>query len=327
MRELRIQREDWPVRGVFSISRGSRTGIEVVVAEVVEGGCGGRGECHPYARYGETAAGVEETLIGLKDRVAAGLDCAELQEILPPGAARNALDCALWDFRAKKEGTPAWRLAGIATPPRPALCALTISVDRPERMAEKAREHSGQALLKVKLAGEGDVERMRAVREAAPDARLIIDANEAWTETHYREYAQEMAAMGVEMIEQPLPAGRDRVLRELARPAALMADESCHDRSSLPLLEGRYDVVNIKLDKTGGLTEAILLAEAAREKGFRIMIGSMLGTSLAMAPAMLLSGFAEFVDLDGPLLLAKDRENPLRFENSHIHPPDPALWG
>ncbi len=327
MRQLRVHKEKWPVRGVFAISRGSRTEIEVVVAEVVEGDCRGRGEGHPYTRYHETLDGVAAELEKLSAEVAGGIDCESLQEVLPAGAARNALDCALWDLRARQEGVPVWKLAGIREAPAPALSAFTLSVDRPEAMAARAREHAGKTLLKVKLAGEGDLERMRAVREAAPKARLIVDANEAWTEELYRKLVPELAAMRVELVEQPLPAGKDACLRGLERPVPLGADESCHDRSSLPGLEGLYDFINIKLDKTGGLTEAVRLAATARERGFRIMVGCMLGTSLAMAPATLLSGYAEFVDLDGPLLLAKDRENGLRFEECRIQPPGRALWG
>ncbi len=327
MRSLSVHKETWPVRGVFAISRGSRTEVEVVVAEIVDGDHRGRGEGHPYRRYEETWDGVAAELENLSAKVNGGLEVDELQEVLPAGAARNALDCALWDLRAKREGLPAWKLAGIREAPAPVLSAFTISVDRPEAMAEKAREHAGQPLLKIKLAGKGDLERMRAVRSAAPGARLIVDANEAWTEDLYREFVPDMAAMGVEMIEQPLPAGSDAVLRHLDRPVPLGADESCHDRSSLPGLAGLYDFVNIKLDKTGGLTEALLLAEEARERGFRIMVGCMLGTSLAMAPALLLGGMAEFVDLDGPLLLAKDREHGLRFDRGVVMPPDRRLWG
>ncbi len=327
MRELTIRRECWPVRGVFAISRGSRTEIEVVVAEIVEGACRGRAECHPYARYGETVEGVVATLEGMAGRVAAAPEPEALPEMLRPGAARNALDCALWDFRAKREGVPVWRLAGLESEPGPAQSAFTIGVDSPESMAAKARESADMPLLKLKLGGEGDPERVRAVRDAAPEARIMVDANEAWTADQYRIFAPELARLRVAIIEQPLPAGKDAVLRDLPRPVPLMADESCHDRSSLPALAGLYDYINIKLDKAGGLTEALKLAAAARESGFQVMAGSMLGTSLGMAPATLLGGMAAFVDLDGPLLLAEDRKPPLRFEGATVYPPDPALWG
>jgi L-Ala-D/L-Glu epimerase len=327
MIQLRTRIEKWPVRGVFAISRGSRTEIEVVVAEIDDGAARGWAECHPYARYGETAAGVLAQVREQEEAVARGLSPGELQNRLPPGAARNVLDCALWDFQAKREGIPVWRQAGIPSSPEPVLSAFTLSVDTPERMAEKAREHADKPLLKVKLAGKGDLERMRAVRAAAPKARLMVDANESWTEALYRELIPELAAMGVILVEQPLPADRDQALRELARPIPLMADESSHDRTSLSSLSGLYDYINIKLDKTGGLTEAVLLAKAAREAGFKLMAGSMLGTSLAMAPAVLLGPLVEFVDLDGPLLLARDRQPPLQFSGGDILPPEPELWG
>ena len=327
MRRLRVWAEKWPVRGVFAISRGSRTEVEVVVAEITEGTTRGRAECHPYARYGENAAGVIETAQAQERAVAESLTPAGLQGCLPPGAARNVLDCALWDFEAKRAGSPVWRLAGLTAVPGPALSAFTLSVDTPERMAAKAREHADKPLLKVKLAGEGDLERMQAVRAAAPEARLMVDANESWSETVYRELVPELVGLGVFLIEQPLPAGRERALRELPRPIPLMADESCHDRGSLPGLRGIYDYINIKLDKTGGLTEALLLAREAGSEGFKMVAGSMLGTSLAMAPAVLLGPLVEFVDLDGPLLLARDRRPPLRFTGGTIFPPEPELWG
>jgi L-Ala-D/L-Glu epimerase len=326
MIELTVRQETWPVRGVFRISRGSRTEVNVVVVELRQEGQVGRGESVPYSRYQEKVPEVVELVRSLAPAVAAGLTRAELQEVLAPGAARNALDCALWDLEAKRCGQPAWQLAGVDQP-RPAVTAVTISVDTPEKMAEAAAKHSSAPLLKVKLGGEGDLERMRAVREAAPTSRLIVDANEAWTAQMCREWIPVMAGLGVELIEQPLPAGEDHLLRDLSRAVPICADESCHTRADLSRLQGLYDYVNIKLDKTGGLTEALLLARAAREARFGIMVGCMLGTSLAMAPATLLTSVAGFVDLDGPLLLDRDRESGLDYTGGEVHPPLPELWG
>lgn len=326
MRELSIRQETWPVRGVFRISRGSRTEVTVVVVEIREGAATGRGESVPYSRYKETVAGVIDSIEGVRDDLIRGMNREELRQALPPGAARNALDCALWDLEAKQSGSPVWQLAGVDSP-QPATTAVTISVDTPELMAEATRKQAHAPLLKVKLGGAGDLERMAAVREAAPDARLIVDANEAWTADLCREFVPKMARLGVELIEQPLPAGADEVLREIERLVPICADESCHTASDLPRLIGLYDYVNIKLDKTGGLTEALILARKAKENGFGIMVGCMLGTSLAMAPAVLLADFATVVDLDGPLLLDKDRENALDYTGGRVHPAVATLWG
>ncbi len=258
--------------------------------------------------------------------VEGGADRRELAAALPAGAARNALDCALWDLEAKRRREPVWRLAGLPEP-RPVLTAYTLSLDTPERMAEAARAAAGRPLLKLKLGGEGDLDRVAAVRAAAPDAALIADANEAWTPDQLRRWLPELAALGVELIEQPLPAGQDAALAGIARPVPICADESCHDSASLDALVGRYDYVNLKLDKTGGLTEARRAAAKAQELGFGLMVGCMVATSLAMAPAALLAQLARYADLDGPLLLAKDREPGLRYEGSLLHPPEAALWG
>lgn len=326
MRKLTLRREVWPIRDVFTISRGSRTHIEVVVAELHGDGHTGRGESAPYSRYGETVDGVLALMDGVREEIEAGLDRGALQKRLPAGAARNALDCALWDWEAKRTGVRVWEAAGLPKP-KPMLTAYTLSVNTPEKMGEAARKAAHFPLLKVKLAGKGDLERMAAVRTGAPDSRLIIDANEAWTVDEFMRFSPRLAEMGVEMIEQPFPAGEDDSLRGLDRPVPVCADESCHVAADVERLRGAYEFVNIKLDKSGGLTEAILLTRAAREAGFRVMVGCMLGTSLAMVPATLLGIFAEFVDLDGPLLLDKDREPGLRFENGNIRPPDRPLWG
>lgn len=325
---LTVRREDFPIRGVFRIARGARTTAEVVVAEVTDGRHTGRGECVPYRRYGETVEGVVAALDAMVPAVAAGLDRAGLQDRLPAGAARNALDCALWDLDAKRSGVPAWRLAGLAAEPRPLLTCFTLSVDTPDAMAAAARDAAPRhPLLKTKLTGDGDVERVRAVRAAAPDARLVVDANEAWSLDHLHRYAPEMAALGVELIEQPLPAGQDEALRGLSCPVPLGADESLHDRAGLERLVGLYQVVNIKLDKAGGLTEALALKAAAEAFGFGVMVGCMVGTSLAMAPAVLVGQNARFADLDGPLLLAQDRVPGLRYDGALVHPPEREVWG
>lgn len=323
---LDVRTETWPIRGVFRISRGARTEAQVVVVEITDGAVRGRGECVPYPRYGESVEEVVRAIERLAGAVAGGMDRAALASRLPAGAARNAVDCALWDLDAKRAAVPAWRLAGLPEP-TPVTSAYTVSLADPEEMAASARAQAHRPLLKLKLTGEGDVERVRAVREAAPTSRLIADANEAWTPEAFAELAPAVAALGVEMIEQPLPADQDAALGELERPVPVCADESCHTSADVPALVGRYDAVNIKLDKTGGLTEALALARTAGKAGFALMVGCMIGTSLGIAPAALLAPAARWVDLDAPLLLAKDREPGLRFEGSVLFPPDPAVWG
>lgn len=314
------------MRGAFTIARGARSRVEVVEVCLDEGTARGRGECVPYARYGESVEGVVATIESLRGPLEAGLGRKELAERLPAGAARNAIDCALWDLECKSARKRIWKLQGLSEP-GPVTTAFTISLGTPDEMRAAARAAAGRPLLKLKFGGGGDVERARAVREAAPDARLIVDANESWSVDDYRAFVPALAALGVAAIEQPFPAGADGALAELDRPVPVVADEACHDRASLPGLAGRYDMINIKLDKTGGLTEALALKHAAREAGFGIMIGCMLGSSLAMAPALMLAGDADLVDLDGPLLLAEDRATPLQFDGSTILPPPAALWG
>lgn len=326
MRRVAIYKESWPLREVFRISRGSCSEICVVVVEIQEGRVAGRGECRPYARYGETPEGVLAAIEALIPDLLAGLDRDTLADHLPPGAARNAVDCALWDLAAKQTRQPVWKLAGLS-PPQPLLTAYTLSVDSPSNLAKASRAQAWRPLLKLKLAGQGDLERVAAVRACAPDARLIVDANEAWRPADYEELAPELARLGVEMLEQPFVVGADQCLASGPRPLAVCADESCHDADSLERLSGLYDVVNIKLDKAGGLTEALRTKALAEERGFAVMVGCMLATSLAMAPAFLAAQGASYVDLDGPLLLAKDRQPGLRFEGSKVYPPDRALWG
>ena len=305
----------------FTISRGSRTEAKVVTVEAFDDGATGRGECVPYARYGETMESVVAQIEG-----AGATSRTVLQEAMPPGAARNALDCALWDLEAKRAGARVWQLAGLA-PPQPVTSAFTLSLDTPDNMRAAAAREAARPLLKIKLGGEGDMARLEAVREGAPDTRIIVDANEGWTAEVYSELAPHLVRLGVALVEQPLPAGDDDMLAEIARPLPVCADEAAHDRASLPGLKGKYDVVNIKLDKTGGLTEALALRDEARAAGFGVMVGCMVGTSLAMAPAVLVAQGAAIVDLDGPLLLAEDRDPPLHYEGSLAHPPTPDLWG
>jgi L-alanine-DL-glutamate epimerase-like enolase superfamily enzyme len=324
--ELTINIESFPIRGSFVIARGAKTEAVVVTATLRRGECIGRGECTPYARYGETPQSVVAAMESVRGAIEAGADAAALQSLLPAGAARNALDCALWDLEAKTSGIRASARAG-SPELKPLVTAYTISVGTPDDMFKAATDAARRPLLKVKLAGDGDHERLAAVRAAAPDARLIVDANEAWRDATLIENIEACARHGVALIEQPLPAGRDEALARAPRLVPICADESAHDRDGLAALKGRYDAINIKLDKTGGLTEALVLAKAARAEGFSIMVGCMVASSLAMAPAILVAQDAEFVDLDGPLLLARDREPALRFDGSTLFPPPPELWG
>jgi len=323
---LSVARRAWPLAQAFTISRGSRTTAEVVVAEVHDGEFRGRGECVPYPRYGESVDSVVAALEAMKGAVFSGLDRHELQRAMPPGAARNALDAAFWDLDAKRDDRRAADLAGIGAM-KPVVTAYTLSLDTPEKMGEAAAAQRDRPLLKLKLSGDGDIERVRAVRRSAPQSRLIVDVNEGWSERHLAEVMPVLAEFGVELIEQPLPAGADEALARVPRPIPVCADESCHTAADLDRLVGKYDAVNIKLDKTGGLTEALALAEAAAARGFAIMVGCMIGTSLAMAPAMLVAQRAQLVDLDAPLLLASDRNPGLRYDGSTVYPPEPALWG
>jgi len=325
--ELSVQIECWPLAAAFTISRGSKTEAVVVTAELRDGGHRGRGECVPYARYGETPEAVAAAIEAMRPALGGGLDRAALQSAMPPGAARNALDCAFWDLEARRAGRRAYELAGLAVP-KPLTTAYTISLAAPAAMAEAAERAASRPLLKVKLgAAEGDGERIAAVRRAAPRAELIVDANEGWGEADLSRNIAACAAAGVTLIEQPLPEGRDAALAGLKRPIRVCADESVHDRASLAALAGKYDAVNIKLDKAGGLTEALALAAEARRQGLAIMVGCMVGTSLAMAPALLVAQGASVVDLDGPLLLARDRADGLRYQGSLVDPPQPSLWG
>jgi L-alanine-DL-glutamate epimerase-like enolase superfamily enzyme len=318
--------ERFPTAGSWTISRGSVTEVEVVTATASLDGKTGRGECRPYARYDEFAEGVVADIEAVARDLGADPAAVNLNTLMAPGAARNAVDCALWDLRAKLSGKPVWQLAGLAEP-KPLVTAYSLSLDTPQAMQAKAAENAHRPLLKVKLGGEGDLERIRAVRAGAPNADIIVDANEGWTPESYAELAPELLALGVSMVEQPLPAWDDEALADMERPLPVCADEACHDTASLAGLALKYDMVNIKLDKTGGLTEALLLKAQAEAMGMRVMVGCMLASSLAMAPAVLVAQGAEIVDLDGPLLLAADRDHPLKYDAQGVHPPAPELWG
>jgi len=314
--------EIFPLAQVFRISRGARTQAEVVTVIYEKDGIFGRGECVPYARYNETLESVIKQIEDLPDSI----DKETLQENLPPGAARNAVDCALWDFECKKLDQRIWETANIQQPEKN-ITAYTLSLDEPENMFKQAEKNSNRPLLKIKLGTPNDMPRLEAVRKGAPNSEIIVDANEGWDAEVYSQLAPQLVRLGVKLVEQPLPADKDDDLIGLPRPLPICADESCHDRKSLEKLIGKYDFVNIKLDKTGGLTEALLLKNEALEAGFKIMVGCMVGSSLAMAPATLIAQNATFVDLDGPLLLAQDRQHGLLYDESWVHPPVKDLWG
>lgn len=325
MSPLRIEarHEAWPLKEAFVISRGAKTAADVVVVEISDGTHKGRGESVPYGRYGETVDGVLEDI-----RTAAGhvSTHADLSHALKPGAALNALDCAFWDLESKQTGIRVSKRAALPEP-TPKVTAFTLSLAAPDHMAAKAASVAHLSLLKLKLGGHGDDERMRAVRQARPDAHLVADANEAWTAETLAPLLGVAAECGFELIEQPLPAGQDVLLRDIPHLVPICADESVHTAENIPHLLGLYDAVNVKLDKAGGLTGAISLVTEARRNGLKIMIGSMVATSLAVAPAMLLAPYADWIDLDGPLLLAHDREHGLRIDDGIVQPPRSDLWG
>ena len=317
-----VTRDVFKLAQVFTIARGSRTEAKVLTLKLSDGDHMGWGECVPYARYGESLESVTDQIMGLP----ADFTRESLYDLLPAGAARNAADCALWDLEAKRAGKPVWQLAGLKAP-GPEITAYTLSLDTPEAMQTQAAKHAFRPLLKIKLGTPDDMPRLEAVRAGAPKSTIIVDANEGWSAEVYADLAPHLVRLGVELVEQPLPAGEDHALLGMQRPVPVCADESCHDRNSLPDLKGKYDVVNIKLDKTGGLTEALALRDAAIAQGYEVMVGCMVGSSLAMAPATLVAQGVSVVDLDGPLLLAEDRDEPLIFDNAGVHPPSAALWG
>ena len=320
--QISVTHDTFKLAQVFTISRGSRTEAKVLTVRVSEGGETGWGECVPYARYGETLESVTAEIEALPG----DLTREGLYDLLEPGAARNAVDCALWDLEAKRVGKRVWELAGLSAP-GPEITAYTLSLDTPEKMQAEAAKNAHRPLLKIKLGTADDMPRLEAVRAGAPGARIIVDANEGWSAEIYADLAPHLVRLGVALVEQPVPAGEDEALLGMERPLPVCADESCHDRASLAALKGKYDVVNIKLDKTGGLTEALRLRDAALAEGYDIMVGCMIGSSLAMAPATLVAQGAAVTDLDGPLLLGEDRDTPLRFDDAGVHPPAAELWG
>lgn len=319
---LSVTSESFPLAEVFTISRGSKTAAEVVTVRVSDGRAEGWGECVPYARYNETIASVSAEVEGLPE----DFDRRALQSLLPAGAARNAVDCALWDLEAKRAGKRAWDLAGLPKP-GPEITAYTLSLSEPDAMEAAARKHAHRPLLKIKLGTADDMARLEAVRRGAPKSRIIVDANEGWSADIYSDLAPHMVRLGVALVEQPLPAGEDDMLAEIARPLPVCADESCHDSSTLAALKGKYDVINIKLDKTGGLTEALALAAEARQAGKGLMVGNMLGTSLSMAPAFVIAQLCDFVDLDGPLNLKSDLPGGMVYRDGEVAAPQTGLWG
>lgn len=327
MPKLSVRSEKWPLKEPFVIARAVQEEGEVVVVEIEQDGITGRGECEEGDVFFEGRDQVRRDIEGLRPRIEAGISRDDLQSLLPDGAARNVIDCALWDLEAKSTGTPIWQLAGLDGPLKPVTTVFTISLDTPEKMGADARANRHRPVLKLKLGRDGDPERVAAVREAAPDARISVDANTGWSEAQLRDFMPQMAALGVELVEQPFMPGADAMLTDFDSPIPLAADESCLHRGSLPELIGKYSYVNIKLDKTGGLTEALKLTHEARGLGLGVMVGCNVGTSLAMAPAMVVSQLADFVDLDGPLLLARDRVPGLLYETSTVHPPEATLWG
>jgi len=325
--ELDTAEEVWPLHKPFRISRGARTEARVVVVTLTSGTFVGRGEAVPSRRYNQDVESVRAQLNQVASKAGTGIHPYDLQKLLPPGAARNALDCALWDLEAKKSGRRVWELANIPVTSE-VETAFTISLDTPAQMAADVHANKSAPILKLKLGGDAlDLQRVEAVRQANQEARLLVDANESWSASHYLQIVDRLAELGVELIEQPFPASEDDVLESLPHPVPVCADESCHTTADLPRLAKRYQAVNVKLDKTGGLTEAIRLTQAARDQGFKLLFGCMVCTSLAMAPARLLARATDYVDLDGPLLLAKDRDHGLTYRSGKVGLPSPALWG
>ncbi len=326
MKRLQISRDVFPLAEPFTISRGSKTEARVVTVLLEEGDHAGRGESVPYARYGETVESVVKQLEAIAPEVKSGLDRMSLQLALPPGAARNALDCAMWDLEAKQQGRRVWKIAGLEEPEE-IITAYTLSLDTPGNMRRSADKNAHRPVLKLKVGGKDDLDRIAAVRKGAPDADIIVDANEGWDGATWLALQEPLKQLGVSLIEQPLPEGKDDILLEHERIIPVCADESCHVAADLEKLTGRYDFINIKLDKTGGLSEALVLRKEAIKQGFGIMAGCMVASSLAMAPALLLAQGAQYTDLDGPLLLTVDRAEKLEYRGSTVYPARPELWG
>ena len=324
--QVEFRRVDWPFTSTFRIAYRAKTTAETVWVELKEGTLTGRGEGMCVFYHGETIDSLLTQLKAVENDLVKGVSRAQLQELLPPGGARNAVDCALWDLEAKRAGRRSWTLAGIDSV-RPLLTAYTLSIDSPEAMGKAAAAVPSYSLLKLKLSGQDDIERVSAVRKARPDAEIIVDANQSWSERHLHELIPPLAQLGVRLIEQPLPAGKDDALSGFSGPIPICADESCQTTQSLPSLMGKYQYVNIKLDKTGGLTEALRLARAAQAANFKLMVGCMAGSSLGMAPAFVIGQLCSVIDLDGPLLAASDVPNPIQYEGNRMHVPQVALWG
>jgi L-alanine-DL-glutamate epimerase-like enolase superfamily enzyme len=324
--QVKISRVEWPYAAVFRISSRAQVSAEAVQVELQDGSIIGRGEGHSVFYHGETVDSMLAQLRKIEGDLARGISREQLQTRMPAGGARNAVDCALWDVEAKRAGKRAWVLAGMKSV-GPITSDFTLSLDTPAAMAAAAARVPQYSRLKLKLVGDGDIERVSAVRAARPNAALIVDANQAWSERHLYEFTPKLQQLGVQLIEQPLPAGEDEALARFSSPIPLCADESCQTRTSLPAVAGKYQYVNIKLDKTGGLTEALALAREAQELGFKLMVGCMAGSSLSMAPAFLIGQLCEFVDLDGPLLAKTDMPHPIRYDGGSMHPPDSELWG
>lgn len=322
---LKIVHERYPIAGKFTISRGSKTEASVIMCELSRDGRIGRGECVPYARYGESIESVSEQIEAVRATIETGVTRQAIQTIMPAGAARNAVDCAMWDLEAKLSGKSVAETLGIEA--HPLETAITVSLGTPAEMADSTTKVAHYPLIKVKMGGDNDIERIHAVANAAPNSRIIIDANEGWTNENIEKNMIAAAEAGVVLIEQPLPAGKDEILSRIKRPVIICADESVHTSIGLEDLAKRYDAVNIKLDKAGGLTEGLVMREKARSLGLQIMVGCMVGTSLGMAPAVLLAQKANVVDLDGPLLLAHDREPGLLYEGALVYPPEAVVWG
>jgi L-alanine-DL-glutamate epimerase-like enolase superfamily enzyme len=323
--QIEAREEVWQLKETFRISRGSRTEAQVVIVTISDGQYIGRGEGVPIRRYNQTSESVLTEIETVKREK--NLDRKKLRELLPAGAARNAVDCALWDLEAKRSGKRVWELAGIPMVNH-VHTAFTVSLDRPEKMAASATAAVKAPILKLKLGGDDvDLARVEAVRAAAPSARIVIDANESWSPKHFRGVSPMLAKLGVELVEQPFPADSDEILETLDHPIPVCADESCHTAADLPRLKNRYEMINVKLDKTGGLTEALRLCEKARANEFKLLIGCMVGTSLSMAPARILASAADYVDLDGPLLLSRDRDHGIRYEQGKVDLPSRELWG
>jgi L-Ala-D/L-Glu epimerase len=323
---LEVSAISWPFRAAFRIAYQVHTSCEAVSVEITDGDLAGRGEGIGVSYHGETVASMRTQLGSIENALSRGISRQDLQSLLPPGGARNAVDCALWDLEAKRAGRRAWELAGIRAVSS-LLTDYTLGLDSADSMARAAYAARMHSRLKLKLSGDGDIERVSAVRAARPDAEIIVDANQAWNEQQLNEFTPRLASLGVALIEQPLPAGQDDVLADFVSPIPLCADESCQTRLSLDVVVGKYQFINIKLDKTGGLTEALALADEARARGLKLMVGCMTGSSLSMAPAFVVGQLCRFVDLDGPLLLAADVRHPILYDGDRMHPPDRWLWG